>query len=357
MTASSVVDPRGRRGSREPSGDRNRGSDAHTSRFPTHSKIYATNPRRWPHSGDRDQAGADAPMGADVAGDAAVVLRRAFCVTYRHIRDGVSAGKMPDMTQRPGDRRLSFNEVPEIYDEIRPSYPAALYESLFEMLPSRPAILEVGPGTGQATKDLLDRGAWVHAVEIGPATATKLRSNLPTDRLTVTVGDFERVAIAPASFDAVFSATAYHWISAQAQTDRPAALLRAGGVVAIVDLIQVTSPEDHGFFDAVQPIYDRHGEGHQGPPPPSRARVEPAACELFEHDDRFGDVDVHKWDWDQTYSAADYRKLMLSYSGTQMMASTERHALLDDIESFINQHFEGRITRPLVATLTTTRLV
>ena len=150
----------------------------------------------------------------------------------RHIRDGVSAGKMPDMTQRPGDRRLSFNEVPEIYDEIRPSYPAALYESLFEMLPSSPVIVEVGPGTGQATKDLLDRGAWVHAVEIGPATAAKLRSNLPTDRLSVTVGDFERVAIAPATFDAVFSATAYHWISPQAQTDRPAAVLRAGGVVA-----------------------------------------------------------------------------------------------------------------------------
>ena len=63
-----------------------------------------------------------------------------------------------------------------------------------------------------------------------------------------------------------------------------------------------------------------------------------------------------KWNWDQTYSAADYRKLMLSYSGTQMMTSSERLALLDDIESFINQRFNGRITRPLVATLTTTRL-
>jgi SAM-dependent methyltransferase len=171
--------------------------------------------------------------------------------------DGHSAaGKMLVVGPLP-DKRVSFNEVPDIYDEIRPSYPAGLYDVLFGMLPRQPEIVEVGPGTGQATKDLLDRGATVHAVEIGPATAAKLRSNLATDRLRVTVGDFEHVAMAPSCADAVFSATAYHWISPQAQTDRPATLLRPNGVVAIVDLIQVTSPEDRGFFDAAQPIYEK----------------------------------------------------------------------------------------------------
>jgi 16S rRNA A1518/A1519 N6-dimethyltransferase RsmA/KsgA/DIM1 with predicted DNA glycosylase/AP lyase activity len=51
-----------------------------------------------------------------------------------------------------------------------------MFDALFEMLPSDPAIVEVGPGTGQATKDLLARGASVHAIEIGPAMAAKLRS-------------------------------------------------------------------------------------------------------------------------------------------------------------------------------------
>jgi SAM-dependent methyltransferase len=261
------------------------------------------------------------------------------------------------VTRDPADKRLSFNEVPEIYDEIRPSYPGALYDSLFAMLPSCPTIVEVGPGTGQATRDLLDHGASVHAVEIGPATAAKLRSNLFTDRLTVTVGDFEQVAFGRSSFDVVFSATAYHWISLEAQANRPAEILRPGGVVAIVDLIQVTSPEDNGFFAAAQPIYDKYGERHDGPPPPTRADVDPTVRTLFERDDRFGEVEVRRWDWDQMYSAADYRKLMLSYSGTQMMSSRDRGGLLDDIESFIAQSFDDRITRPLVATLTTARRV
>jgi len=66
---------------------------------------------------------------------------------------------------------MSFDPAAEIYDEIRPSYPAAVFDYLFDLLPPRPNILEVGPGTGQATRDLLRRGAVVHAIEIGPAMA------------------------------------------------------------------------------------------------------------------------------------------------------------------------------------------
>jgi hypothetical protein len=66
---------------------------------------------------------------------------------------------------RPDDIGLSFNEAAEIYDEVRPSYPVELFDALFEALPPQPEIVEVGPGTGQATKDLLARGATVHAIE------------------------------------------------------------------------------------------------------------------------------------------------------------------------------------------------
>ena len=160
------------------------------------------------------------------------------------------------------DIRLSFNEAVETYDRVRPGNPSDLFDKLFEMLPARPEIVEVGPGTGKATKDLLARGASVHAIEIGPSMAAKLRANNPSDRLSISVGDFETLSIEPRSADALFSATAYHWIAPRAQTDRPARILRQGGVVAIVDLIQVDSRDDMGFFAAAQPLYQRYGEGH-----------------------------------------------------------------------------------------------
>ena len=254
---------------------------------------------------------------------------------------------------RSEDIRLSFSQAAETYDEVRPSYPAQLFDALFQTLPPHPEILEVGPGTGKATKDLLARGATVHGIEIGPEMAAKLRANLRTNRLQVSIGDFEEFDIPAASADAVFSATAYHWISPAAQTDRPARILRPGGIIAIVDLIQVDSPSDRGFFAAAQPIYERHGEGHTGPPAPARDHVDPPMRSVLQSDARFNQVEVRRYDWDQTYTASGYRKLMLSYSGTQMMDEADRIGLLNDMEAFIQKDFDGRVTRPLVATLTT----
>lgn len=248
---------------------------------------------------------------------------------------------------------MTFNEAAETYAQVRPSYPPEVFDALFDLLPTHPEIVEVGPGTGQATKDLLARGASVHAIEIGPAMAAILRANLTSEWLHVTVGDFETLNIETASADAVFSATAYHWISHNAQTDRPAAVVRPGGVVAIVDLIQVDSPDDRGFFAAAQPIYERYGEGHTGPPAPTRRGVDPAIRAVLAADRRFDLITVRQYDWNQTYSAHDYRKLMLSYSGTQTMEESDRRGLLDDVESLIRNDFGGAVTRPLVVTLTT----
>jgi len=251
------------------------------------------------------------------------------------------------------DPRLAFEGAADIYDQARPSYPPELFAVLFAMLPPEPVVIEVGPGTGKATRDLLARGASVHAIEIAPAMAATLRSNVPDQRLRVTVGDFERVALPAASADAVVSATAYHWVSLSAQTDRPAAILRPGGLLAVIDLIQVDSPVDGGFFAAAQPIYDRYGQGHIGPPAPRRDRVDPPMRSVLEADRRFTDVRVWRVDHDQNYTAAEYRSLMLSYSGTQIMEPSEREGLLDDIEAFVVQCFGGRVTRPLVAALIT----
>jgi hypothetical protein len=47
---------------------------------------------------------------------------------------------------------------------------------------------------------------------------------------------------------------------------------------------------------------------------------------------------------------------MLSYSGTQRMNEPDRSGLVEDMELFIREQFDGSVTRPLVVTLTTARL-
>ncbi len=46
---------------------------------------------------------------------------------------------------------------------------------------------------------------------------------------------------------------------------------------------------------------------------------------------------------------------MLSFSVTNMMDAGDRLGLVEDMESFINSRFDGRVTRPLLVALTTAR--
>jgi 2-polyprenyl-3-methyl-5-hydroxy-6-metoxy-1,4-benzoquinol methylase len=53
-----------------------------------------------------------------------------------------------------------FNEVPEPYDRVRPAYPDELFADLVAItgMDRRSSVLEVGCGTGQATRSLAALG-------------------------------------------------------------------------------------------------------------------------------------------------------------------------------------------------------
>ena len=68
-----------------------------------------------------------------------------------------------------GRLRATFDQAAELYDRARPRYPAALFDDLAGLTGIGPGsrVLEIGPGTGQATVTLAERGCRVVAVELG----------------------------------------------------------------------------------------------------------------------------------------------------------------------------------------------
>ena len=251
------------------------------------------------------------------------------------------------------DIRLTFDGVVDTYERARPSYPAALFDAFFAALPAHPKIVEIGPGTGQATVDLLARGAHVTAVELGPRLAQRVRQRFADNAaLTVVNASFEDAALDRHSFDGVTTATAYHWIDHTAQIERPVELLRSGGVLGVIDLIQIDSPSDHGYFERVQPIYDAyHGEKSSWMPS-SYDTAESSVAERLRASELYSSVEVVRVPWDQTYTAAEYRDLLWTHSGTQMMPEPDRTSMVDELAAVVDAEFGGTVTRPLVATLT-----
>ena len=262
------------------------------------------------------------------------------------------------MTSNPFELRATFDQVATGYHDARPGYPELLFDRLFDLLPVHPDLLEVGPGTGQATTPMLARGARVTAVEFGTALAAELRSRharaLAECRLTVEVGDFELIPVAAACFHGVVSATAYHWISSGCQITRPAELLHPGGRLAVIDAMQVSDPVDGGYFAAADAIYARFGQSTSTAAPEPET-VTPSIIDTMQHDARCGDLTLDRYRWDQTYDAVSYAALLRTYSGMLAMEQVPREELIGELVDLVDD-LGGSVTRPLVVTLATCRI-
>ena len=117
------------------------------------------------------------------------------------------------MTRRRDRERLrsTFDQAAELYDRARPRYPAALFDDLAELAGIGPGskVLEIGPGTGQATVALAERGCRVVAVELGAALAAVARRNLARfPAVEVVTAPFEDWPLPKEPFDLVLAATA-----------------------------------------------------------------------------------------------------------------------------------------------------
>ncbi|HWE45166.1 MAG TPA: class I SAM-dependent methyltransferase [Caulobacteraceae bacterium] len=113
------------------------------------------------------------------------------------------------------------------YRRFRPSYPGWIFDEATQacgMPRSRAA--ELGAGSGQATPEILKRFAHVIAVEPDPDMASRIP---PDIRLEVRVSPAETVVF-DKPLDAVFSATAFHWMDPVAVGKKVATALRPGGV-------------------------------------------------------------------------------------------------------------------------------
>lgn len=131
-------------------------------------------------------------------------------------------------------RALSFDSSAALYAAARPGYPPALLDAV-EELTARPLsgarVIDVGAGTGIATRLLHARGARVTAVEPGPGMAGELHRALPS--LPVVRGDGNCLPLASASADLITYAQAWHWTDPDRALPEALRVLRPGGALAL----------------------------------------------------------------------------------------------------------------------------
>src|SRR5215467_845219 len=134
------------------------------------------------------------------------------------------------MLGMPG-RALSFGAMAEAYERFRPGYPGELFDMVMAYAgqPVRTA-LEIGAGTGKATRLFAQRGVAVTATEPDGAMLAELRKHVPANVKTVQAA-FEDLRVVE-RYGLVYVAAALHWTDPEGRWSRVAALLEPGGVFA-----------------------------------------------------------------------------------------------------------------------------
>lgn len=143
------------------------------------------------------------------------------------------------------EQRFAFDEIANVYRAARPDYPEALIKDVvsYADLKRSDKILEVGCGTGQATKSFAKRGFTIVAMDPGPemlrGAGEVLADFCNVEFLETT---FEAWPATQGEFRLIVAAQSWHWVSAEVRFVKAAEALSSEGSLAIFGHVPVGLP-------------------------------------------------------------------------------------------------------------------
>jgi len=251
-----------------------------------------------------------------------------------------------------------FNEVPELYDRVRPAYPDELFADLVAItgMNGQSAVLEVGCGTGQATRSLAKLRPSVTAVEPGAELAALARRNLENfSNVEIETSKFEDWDDGGRHFDVIVAASSWHWVDPSVGWRRAHEVLLPGGWMALLGHVVVRRPGEPEVYAETADLHERYSSGNPGwghPPLEDEVRATNEGWGLVaDPGDMFGPTIVRWYPTVQWFDGAGFADLLGSQSLYRRLDSDVREPLLDAIAERIRTRMANRAPRRYLSVL------
>ncbi len=157
--------------------------------------------------------------------------------------------------------RKIFDTIPEQFDRYRPRYSAELFDSLIRYAEIGPgkSVLELGPGTGQATDPILDTGCDYLAIELGENLCdTMKRKYGHRPNFHIVNGDFITHDFEKQTFDLIYSAATIQWIPEEIAFTKTFDLLKPGGTLAMMLTRGDYKTPNEELYNKIQAVYSAY---------------------------------------------------------------------------------------------------
>ena len=257
-----------------------------------------------------------------------------------------------------------FNEVPELYDRLRPNYPDELFADLVAVTGIDPqsAVLEVGCGTGQATRSLAKLRCSVTAVEPGAELATLARRNLGNfGNVKIETSRFEDWDDGGRRFDVIVAASSWHWVDPSVGWRRAHEVLLPRGWMALLENVVVRRRGEPEVYAETADLHERYSRGNPDwghPPLEDEVRATRKGSGLVaDPDDLFGPAIVRWYPFVQWFDGASFTDLLRSNSIYRKLNVDVREPLLHAIAERIRTRMGDRAPRRYLSVLRAVRAV
>jgi SAM-dependent methyltransferase len=234
------------------------------------------------------------------------------------------------------EQRFTFDQVASVYRTARPDYPEALIDDVISYAGLQPndAILEVGCGTGQATRSFATRGFPILAIDPGPEMIRNARENLAKfSNVELTEATFETWAQKPPVFRLIIAAQSWHWVSPEVRFTKAAEVLSPDGSLAVFGHVPVGLPVP--LRERFKGTYLRQ-IGAWDPPPEAGYLPDGPFKRWFDESGLFGPVKHISYPWKWQHTTSSYTNLLHTRSDHRVLAPTKREELLEEITKAIN---------------------
>ena len=231
--------------------------------------------------------------------------------------------------------RQTFGAIPDQYDAVRPGYPAALLAEVLARVPETGTIriLEVGCGTGQATRLFASLGQPLLATDLSPALVATARERLSAfPSVQFAVGGFEQLPLPDQSYNLLLSAQAFHWLDPAVGLPKAHRVLMAGGTLAL--FWNFTHYDADSLLRCIRDVCLRHVPALAGWPDASEARFAEFTdfwLTALRDAGGFSAITATVLTTTLEYSHARFRQLLATYSWVQSQSPAVQAALFADL--------------------------
>lgn len=249
------------------------------------------------------------------------------------------------------DFRKTYDAIPEQFDKWRPRYCKELFDTVISRagIDSNSTVLEIGPGSGQATEPFLKTGCDYLAIELGEnfvAFDTKKFGRY--SNFHIINGDFETYDFGTHKFDLVFSAATIQWIPERTAFPKVFNLLKNGGMLAMFMTRTDDKTPNGVLYDELQKVSEEN------------FYVDAAYnCRMkYENVQNYGFVDFQYCDWKEKkiYTADEYVEYLASTQiGHINLREPYRSAYYNGVQEAVQKYGNKMILDNTIALYTVTK--